>query len=118
MVPKEEVHPYSRKQIWIDRQTLQPLYSAAYDQAGALWKIITHNHRWSEDDLAGIAAREWYPGWEDVPQPRDLRVVSDAIVNVQTGTGNLLEFWESNGTPPTLRSLSRFTDVQRLRRGR
>jgi hypothetical protein len=118
MVPKEEVHPYSRKQIWIDRQTLQPLYSAAYDQAGALWKIITHNHRWSEDDLAGIEAREWYPGWEGVPEPRDLRVVSDAIVNVQTGTGNLLEFWESKGTPPTLRSLSRFTDVQRLRRGR
>jgi hypothetical protein len=26
-------------------------------------------------------------------------VVSDTIVNVQTGTGNRIEFWNNHGTP-------------------
>ena len=53
-----------------------------------------------------------------VPEPRDLRVVSDAIVNVQTGTGNRLDFWDSQGSPPSLGEIRRYIDVQRLRRGR
>jgi hypothetical protein len=118
MVPKDDDHPYQRKVIWIDRQTMSPLYSFAYDRTGALWKIILHNHRWSEDDLHGIEAREWYPGWENVPEPRDLRVVSESIANVQTGTGNRLDFWDSHGTMPPLNKLRRYVDVQRLRRGR
>ncbi len=118
MKPKDPTHPYRRKVIWLDRQTLQPLYSFAYDRNGELWKIIYHNHRWSEDDLGGVAAREWYPGWENVPEPRDLRTVSDAILNVQTGTGNRLDFWDSHGTMPSKGTLRRFVDVQALRRGR
>jgi hypothetical protein len=118
MVPRDEDHPYSRKEIWIDRQTMQPLYSFAYDRTGALWKIIHHDHRWSEDDLGEVKARVWYPGWENVPEPRDLRVVSDSILNVQTGTGNRLDFWDSQGSAPALRELRRYIDVQRLRRGR
>ncbi len=118
MVPKDETHPYERKEIWLDRQTMSPLYSFAYDRTGALWKIILHNHRWSEDDLGEIPAREWYPGWKGVPEPRDLRVVSESIANVQTGTGNRLDFWDSHGTMPKLGDLRRYVDVQRLRRGR
>ncbi len=118
MTPKDDEHPYSKKEIWIDSQTLQPLYSFAYDRKGALWKIIYHNHRWSEDDLGPVKARDWYPGWENVPEPRDLRIVSEAIFNVQTGTGNRLDFWNSRGTPLNPRSLRRYVDIQRLRRGR
>jgi hypothetical protein len=118
MRPKDEMHPYLKKEIWLDRQTLAPLYSFAYDRTGALWKIILHNHRWSEDDLQGVAAREWYPAWEGVPRPRDLRVVSESIANVQTGTGNRLDFWDSHGTMPKRGELRRFVDIQRLRRGR
>ena len=118
MLPKDADHPYSKKDFWIDRQTMQPLYSFAYDGSGALWKVIYHNHRWSEDDLDGIPARTWYPGWEGVPNPRDLRVVSDAVINVQTGTGNRLEFWDSNGSPPSLGQLRRYVTLERLRKGR
>ena len=118
MVPKQDDHPYARKELWLDVQTMQPLYSFAYDHTGALYKIIYHNHRWSEDDLGDIKARDWYPAWENVPEPRDLRVVSEAIMNVQTGTGNRLDFWDSNGSPPKLRSLRRYAEVQRLRQGR
>jgi hypothetical protein len=118
MEPKDPDHPYSKKEIWLDRQTLQPLYSFAYDRTGALWKIIHHDHRWSEDDLGGIEARKWYPGWEGVPEPRDLRIVSDSILNVQSGTGNRLDFWNSHGNPPPLPDLRRYIDIDRLRRGR
>jgi len=112
-VPKNEDHPYGHKDLYIDKQTLEPLYSFAYDQKEELWKIIWHNHRWSEEEEG------YYPGWDGVPVPKDLKTVSDTIVNVQTGTGNRIEFWDIDGTP--LRSkgqVRRYIDIGRLTRGR
>jgi hypothetical protein len=112
-VPKNQDHPYHHKDIYLDKQTLAPLYSFAYDQKEELWKILWHNKRWSEDDAT------WYPGWEGVPKPMDLKVVSDMIVNVQTGTGNRIEFWNINGTPLASKGkVRRYIDVGRLTRGR
>jgi hypothetical protein len=112
-VPKNPAHPYHHKDIWLDKETLTAMYSAAYDSKNELWKIIWHNHRFSEDDP------EWYTGWPGIPEPNDLRVVSDTIVNVQTGTGNRIDFWDAHGTP--LRSkgrIRRYIDVGRLSKGR
>ena len=53
-----------------------------------------------------------------MPEPRDLRVVSDIIVNVQTGTGNRIEFWDRTGTPMRKGKIRRFIDVGRLTKGR
>ena len=117
MVPRDPEHPYSRKDLWLDRQTLTPLYSFAYDRKGELWKIIHHNHRWSEDALGEQAARDWYPGWENVPEPRDLKIVSEALLNVQTGTGNRIDFWDAHGAPPPLRELRQRLDIRSLARG-
>jgi hypothetical protein len=116
MVPKNEDHPYHHKDIWIDKQAMAPLYSFAYDRKEELWKIIWHNKRWSEDtDLTGV----WFKGWEGVEQPRSLPVISDIIVNVQTGTGNRIEFWDAHGTPPQSKGkIRRFIDVGRLTKGR
>jgi hypothetical protein len=116
MIPKNADHPYHHKDIYIDRQTLAPLYSFAFDQKEELWKIIWHNKRWSEDTaLTG----EWFPGWEGVPHPRTLSVISDIIVNVQTGTGNRIEFWDAHGTPlPSKGKIRRYIDVGRLTKGR
>jgi hypothetical protein len=116
MTPKNADHPYHHKDIYIDRETLSPLYSFAYDRKGELWKIIWHNKRWSQDEsLTG----EWFPGWEDIPEPRALVVVSDTIVNVQTGTGNRIEFWDAHGTPmPSKGKIRRYIDVGRLTKGR
>ena len=106
----------------IDKQTYTPLYSFAYDRKAELWKIITHNHRWSEEDLPEDEKKndgDWYRGWEAVPEPRDMRVVSDMIVNVQTGTGNRIEFWDGNGTPLTSKGkVRRYVDIGRLTKGR
>ncbi len=116
MIPKNADHPYSHKDIVIDAQTLSALYSFAYDRKGELWKIIWHNKRWSQDqELTG----EFYPGWPSVPEPRHLVTVSDVIVNVQTGTGNRIEFWDRHGTPLKSKGrIRRFIDVGRLTRGR
>jgi hypothetical protein len=113
MKPKNDDHPYHHKDIYIDAQTLVPLYSFAYDQKEELWKIIWHNKRWSEADA------EYYEGWEGVPVPRDHKVVSDMIVNVQTGTGNRIEFWDNEGTPLKSKGkVRRYIDIGRLTRGR
>jgi len=116
MKPRNDDHPYHHKDIFIDKETLAPLYSFAYDQKEELWKIIWHAKRWSEDTrLTG----EWFPGWDAIPEPRTLAVISDTIVNVQTGTGNRIEFWDAHGTPlPSKGKIRRYIDVGRLTKGR
>jgi len=115
--PKNSDHPYHHKDIYLDKETLTAMYSFAYDRKEELWKIIWHNKRFSEDQ--GPAEGEWYVGWENVEQPRDQRVVSDTIVNVQTGTGNRIEFWDNHGSPLKSKGkIRRYIDVGRLTKGR
>ena len=46
-------------------------------------------------------------------------MVSDIIVNVQTGTGNRIEFWNRSGTPlESLGKVRRLIDVGRLTKNR
>jgi hypothetical protein len=126
MKPKNADHPYHHKDIYIDRETYNALYSFAYDQKEELWKIIWHNHRWSEDkSIKKPTEDDWYKGWVGIPKPMDVRVVSDTIVNVQTGTGNRIEFWDNTGTPYTNKEgeiavgkVHRYIDVGRLTKGR
>ncbi len=113
--PKNDDHPYHHKDIYVDKQTMKAVYSFAYDQKEELWKIIWHNRRWSGDDLTA----DFYPAWEGIPEPRDSRMVSDIITNVQTGTGNRIEFWDSYGTPLKSKGkVRRYIDVGRLTKGR
>jgi len=119
-IPNDPDHPYHHKDIYVDQQTYVALYSFAYDRKNELWKIIWHNHRWSdENDIPVDKAKNWYKGWAEVPKPRDLRDVSDTIVNVQTGTGNRIEFWDAHGTPLKSKGkVRRYIDIGRLNKGR
>ena len=118
MTPQNADHPYEYKDLYLDKQTLVNLYAFAYDRKGEMWKILWGNHRWSEENLPADE-KPFYPGWEGVEKPRDLRPVCDIVVNVQTGTGNRIEYWEANGTPlPTLGQTRMYIDVGRLTRGR
>jgi hypothetical protein len=116
MTPKDPSHPYRYKDIYLDKETLVSLYSFAFDRKGDLWKIIWHDHRWSEDaSLTG----EWNPGWDGIARARDLRFISDTIVNVQSGTGNRIEYWNSDGVPIRGDGEVRgFIDLGRLNKGR
>ncbi len=112
-VPKNTDHPYSKKILYVDTETAEMLYSFAYDQKGDLWKIIYHNKRWSED------GHEFYEPWDGVPEPRDSMTVADIVINVQTGTGNRIEFWDANGSPiGNSGKIRRYIDVGRLTKGR
>jgi hypothetical protein len=125
--PKNEDHPYSRKDIYVDKETFEPLYSFAYDRKKELWKIIWHMHRYSEDWRGETPESKdplaktgiWYDGWEGVSRPSDARVISDIIVNVQTGTGNRIEFWNNHGMPLADKGkIRRYIDIGRLNKGR
>ncbi|MGI9433113.1 MAG: DUF1329 domain-containing protein [Myxococcota bacterium] len=118
-IPTSGDHPYHHKDIYFDKQSMTPLYSFAYDRKEELWKVIWHNHRWSDENIPADGDKDWYAGWEEVPNPRDLKVISDTIVNVQTGTGNRIEFWDSHGTPLKSKGkVRRYIDVGRLTKGR
>ena len=116
MDPKNDDHPYSKKILYLDKQTLESHYSFAYDTKDELWKILIHNKRWSEDQsLTG----DYYQPWEGIERPRDHHIVSDIIVNVQTGTGNRIEFWDRTGMPLASKGkIRRYIDVGRLTKGR
>jgi hypothetical protein len=61
----------------------------------------------------------WYRPWEGVSQVNDVRVVGDIIVNVQTGTGNRIEFWDNSGEPfDSKGKIRRYIDIGRLNKGR
>jgi hypothetical protein len=112
--PTSADHPYKFKDIYIDTNSMEPMYSFAYDRKGELWKILWHNKVWS--DNPDNKAYKPYPG---VDEPRDLTVVSDIIVNVQTGTGNRIEFWDRTGTTDgNVGKIRRVIDVGRLTKGR
>jgi hypothetical protein len=112
--PRAADHPYSKKVIYIDEQSMEPLYSFAYDRKSELWKLIWHNHRWSDDP-----SFTEYKGWPGVEDPRDITPVSDVVVNVQTGTGNRIEYWDRSGTPfDSKGALRRYIDQNRLTKGR
>ncbi len=117
--PKDESHPYQSKIIYLDRQTMKTLYSFAYDRKGDLWKMIMHNGRWSGDHP------DSFPGWPGVPEPNVLMSVGDVIVNVQTGSGNRIEFWNAHSTPFLDKrgninrgKIKRYINVGRLTTGR
>jgi hypothetical protein len=114
-VPRDPDHPYSSKKIYIDRDSMEPLYSFAYDRKKELWKIITHNHLWSEDHP------ERHQPWDGIPpgDVRDSMVVSESILNVQTGTGNRIDFWDVIHRPLSSgKEVRQLLDVGRLTRGR
>ena len=66
-----------------------------------------------------VTSTSIYAGWKGVPKPMDNIIVSDIIVNVQTGTGNRIEFWDRTGTAFESKAKVRnFIDVGRLTKGR
>jgi hypothetical protein len=92
-IPRNDDHPYLHKDIYLDKNAMEPMYSFAYDRKGELWKIIWHAKRWS--------------GNEDFTEYEG------------TGTGNRIEIWDRNGTPPKSKGkIRRFIDVGRLTKGR
>jgi len=68
--PRDPRHPYGFKDLWLDRETFEPLYLLAYDREGRALRVGYQVNAWSGD------VPERYSGWAGVPEltlPRSRR---------------------------------------------
>lgn len=104
-VPRQEGHPYSKKLIYYDKETLAPGLAVTYDRAGAVYRLIGGVGRWSEDSVyAGDHGKHALLG------------AAVMIVNVQSKASNLGQFNTSNVEPFNAERARRYYDVTKLKR--
>jgi hypothetical protein len=104
--------PSGRFRLYVDLQTLQPLYVATYDGKGELLHTAIFASRWSED-------RPDYPRWSEDGK-RAVRVldpVATVVAGVGTKGGWRRESWDMVSTPPKEAELRRMISVGELTRG-
>ena len=81
--------------IYVDLQTLQPLYMATFDVKGEMTNVGIFAGRWSE-------SRSDYPRWPDDPA-REVRVIDSvgaAFANLAESGSWRRESWDNVSTPP------------------
>jgi len=84
----------SRLELWVDLQTLAPLYFASWDSKNEAIDAGMFVGRWSEE-------RDGYPRWPDDPK-RAVRVIDPAgasFAHLSQGGGWRRESWEIVSTP-------------------
>jgi hypothetical protein len=104
-VPRQKGHPYSRKKIWYDKETLMPLYSIMYDRAGKPYRIINSIFRWSEDSAT--------------PANKGMQVLNYAhimVVNVQNENSHAGQFDNPNAVEFSIADSKKYYDTTRLKR--
>lgn len=114
MRAKEPLGTLSDRQIlYVDLQTLQPLYMATFDKKNEMTNIGAYAARWSED-------REGYPGWPhgEGQGVRILDSVTAAFANLAESGSWRRESWTNVGTPPNNKTVRRMSSVSQLTKGR
>jgi len=100
----------TRYRWYLDLQTLQPLYYAAYHADGTSGGIGYFVGRWSED-------RDDYPAWPDAPD-RPVRVIDTvgiALVDWHQLEAVRIEAWSTVATPPKDKKIKRMISQSGLR---
>ena len=103
----------SGTRLYLDLQTLQPLYMATFDGEGEMTNVGVYAGRWSED-------RPAYPPWPDAPE-RAVRVldpVGAAFANVAIDVGWRRESWDMVATPLPEAAQQRQLSVNQLTKRR
>jgi hypothetical protein len=103
----------SRFEMYVDLQTLQPLYYLSFDSRGERIDVGYYVGRWSED-------RSDYPPWPEAPE-RPVRVldpVGAAFANLSERGSWRRESWEMVSTPPEDRTVKRMISVGQLSKRR
>jgi len=107
-IPRQKGHPYSRKKIWYDKETMMPIYSIMYDRAGKPYRIINVIGKWSGDS--------------DSPANQGKSVINGVailIVNVQNENSHAIQFDNANAGDFTAAESRKYYDTTKLkRRGR
>ncbi len=104
-IPQQEGHPYSRKKIFYDKETMQPVYLIAYDRAGEPFRLAFFTMRWSEDSEVAENRGKQVPN-----------IVAGQIVNVQNGNSHVTSFWNSNARVFDAKTSQRYYDTSRLKK--
>jgi hypothetical protein len=103
-IPRQKGHPYSRKMIWYDKETLMPFYSMMYDRAGKPYRIIASIFKWSEDS--------------PVPQNKGRKSANYSqimVVNVQNGNSHSGQFDNANAMEFDAGASRKYYDTTRLK---
>jgi hypothetical protein len=103
-IPRQKGHPYSRKMIWYDKETMMPFYSIMYDRAGKPYRIIASVFKWSEDS--------------PVPENKGRRVAnysSIMVVNVQNTNSHTGQFDNANAMEFDVTASRKYYDTTRLK---
>ncbi|MFP8879992.1 MAG: DUF1329 domain-containing protein [Myxococcota bacterium] len=99
----------SRMILYIDLQTLSPLYYQSWDSRDEVVDVGMFVGRWSE-------TQDDYPRWPD-DDAREIRVIDSvgaSFANLQEGGGWRRESWTILSTPLTDRQIKRQTSVSNL----
>jgi hypothetical protein len=103
----------ARQLLYVDLQTLQPIYVATFDEKGEMSNVGMYAGRWSED-------REGYPRWPDDPA-RAVRVIDSvgaAFANLAEHGSWRRESWGNVSTPPPDDDVKRLLSVTQLTKRR
>ena len=103
----------ARQLLYVDLQTLQPLYMATFDAENEATNIGMYAGRWSED-------RADYPRWPD-DENRAIRVIDSvgaAFANLAESGSWRRESWNNVSTPPPDRDVKRLLSVNQLTKRR
>jgi hypothetical protein len=103
----------ARQVLYVDLETLQPLYIATFDSKNEMTNIGMYTGRWSED-------REGYPRWPDDPA-RAVRVIDPvgaAFANLAEHGSWRRESWTTVGTPPPDDEVKQLISVNQLTKRR
>jgi hypothetical protein len=103
----------ARVVLYVDLQTLQPLYYLSYDSHNEALDVGMYAGRWSED-------RPDYPKWPDDPA-RPVRVIDSvgaSFANLGEGGGWRRESWNATAIPPADDVLVKQVSVGNLTRRR
>jgi hypothetical protein len=102
-----------RFEMYVDLQTLAPLYYMSYDEKDERIDVGFYVGRWSED-------RADYPRWPDDPE-RPVRVLDPtgaAFANLAEDGSWRRESWDMVSTPPDDAAVKRMISVAELTKGR
>jgi len=102
-----------RQILYVDLETLQPLYIATFDDKNEMTNVGMYVGRWSED-------REGYPRWPDDPA-RAVRVIDPvgaAFANLAESGSWRRESWANVSTPPADDDVKRLLSVNQLTKRR
>ncbi len=105
-IPKREGHPYQRRLLWYDKETLVPLMALSYDRAGKPFRMMWEVNDWSETN-----------GIEGNLGKYVILIAAESVVNLQDGVSNLMQDFAANAKDFSPEETEKYFDVNRLKGG-